>query len=439
MSVWDVFHSDRLEVERGLTTAQVRAALGNGDLRDDDLVRPAGAEIGWARLSDFPEFFEPEPPVAPTTPAATGPAQDLEPQASPSPASPRSIDDEGSFETQAGAFPPVPSDDVAETIAEPSLEAQARATPPLEMDDFSPPSFDDVESDVEALTQFNANFDETRSHPFLDSVDDEDRATYLAAPGDEDHERVANDTYLDALGEARDASSVDNEEEDEIVDLGELDLSLDHERRDISLELEPVGDEDVEPWVDDAADAEPWEEEYDPQDEDEEAAEFTLARGSAETVEELDLAAMVDVAFQLVLFFLVTATTVLYKTLEVPKPNPEAAAASATQGQGKTLDDLQQDFILVDIDPQGAFKIDREPVAAQMNVLIDRLRTARQSTGRSAMLLTADAAAMHKHAVLAYDAANEIGLRIAIARPASVGGGAAAPPAPAVSKKGNSG
>ena len=33
---------------------------------------------------------------------------------------------------------------------------------------------------------------------------------------------------------------------------------------------------------------------------------------------------MVDVAFQLVLFFLVTATTVLYKSLEVPKPNPES-------------------------------------------------------------------------------------------------------------------
>ena len=41
---------------------------------------------------------------------------------------------------------------------------------------------------------------------------------------------------------------------------------------------------------------------------------------------------MVDVAFQLVLFFLVTATTVLYKSLEVPKPNPESPAAAAAQG-----------------------------------------------------------------------------------------------------------
>jgi len=72
-------------------------------------------------------------------------------------------------------------------------------------------------------------------------------------------------------------------------------------------------------------------EEFDPQDEDEEAAEFTLSRNAADRVEELDLAAMVDVAFQLVLFFLVTAQVILFKTLEVPRPNedrpPEARRA----------------------------------------------------------------------------------------------------------------
>ena len=42
LASWDVFHADRLELERGLSTAAVRAALADGDLRDDDLVRPAG-------------------------------------------------------------------------------------------------------------------------------------------------------------------------------------------------------------------------------------------------------------------------------------------------------------------------------------------------------------------------------------------------------------
>ena len=51
--------------------------------------------------------------------------------------------------------------------------------------------------------------------------------------------------------------------------------------------------------------------------------DFSLSRSGPTTVEELDLAPMVDVAFQLVLFFMVTATTVLYKTLEIPKPSSE--------------------------------------------------------------------------------------------------------------------
>ena len=62
-------------------------------------------------------------------------------------------------------------------------------------------------------------------------------------------------------------------------------------------------------------------------------AEFSLSRTATEKIEELDLAPMVDVAFNLVLFFMVTATTVLYKTLEIPKPSGEAPAAAVAQGR----------------------------------------------------------------------------------------------------------
>ena len=140
-------------------------------------------------------------------------------------------------------------------------------------------------------------------------------------------------------------------------------------------------------------------------------------------MEELDLAAMVDVAFQLVLFFLVTATTVLYKSLEVPRPSRDAPAGAVAQGQPKrTLDDLKESYILVEIDPAGAVKVDREPAPAEMKALAERLRAARTSSGRTAMLLSADFSTPHRSAVAAFDAANEIGLRISVAKPA---GGAA--------------
>ena len=145
------------------------------------------------------------------------------------------------------------------------------------------------------------------------------------------------------------------------------------------------------------------------------------------TVEELDLAPMVNVAFQLVLFFMVTATTVLYKTLEIPKPTTDQAPNAVAQGQSRTVDDLQKDYILVEIDSSGAVKIDREPVAANVDAIAERLRTAREKTGRKIMLLSADYATAHRNAVLAYDAAIEIGMGIAIARPNAPQG-----PAPSV-------
>ena len=138
---------------------------------------------------------------------------------------------------------------------------------------------------------------------------------------------------------------------------------------------------------------------------------------ATQKIEELDLAPMVDVAFQLVLFFMVTATTVLYKTLEIPKPSGEAPAGAVAQGRSRSLDDLKKDYILVEIDDQGAMKLDQRAHRTGRETLVENLRRAREKTGRKSMLLSADAATLHRNAVLAYDAAIEIGLSIAIAKP----------------------
>lgn len=331
MASWDVFHADRLEVERSLDTAAVRQALARGDLRDDDLVRPAGTTVPWTRLADLPDLLETE--------------LEHEPAAPPS--------------------------------AEPEHEP-AR-------DDDLPPIF------AEDLDEEGEENDEERDH-----TEDDDSAIAEAPAAAEDEFPLAD------------------------LELIDDDLNLNDDDSLVALDVSPSEWERT------------IEEEYDPQDEDEAAAEFTLSRGSAEKVEELDLAAMVDVAFQLVLFFLVTATTVLYKSLEVPKPNADSPAAAAAQGHSRSLDDLQKDYVLVEIDATGVMKIDHEPVTAEMAALVERLRDTREKTGRKAMLLTADFATPHRNAVLAYDAANEIGMGIAIARPS----GTAPTPAPAAKTAG---
>jgi biopolymer transport protein ExbD len=170
-----------------------------------------------------------------------------------------------------------------------------------------------------------------------------------------------------------------------------------------------------------------WNEDRPPVEAGDEEEDFTLSRGGPMTVEELDLAPMVDVAFQLVLFFMVTATTVLYKTLEIPKPTTDQAPSAVAQGHSRSTDDLQKDYVLVEIDAEGVVKIDREPVPGSVDAMAERLRTAREKTGRKIMLLSAEYATPHRNAVLAYDAAIEIGMGIAIARPNAPQG-----PAPSV-------
>lgn len=185
-----------------------------------------------------------------------------------------------------------------------------------------------------------------------------------------------------------------------------------------SAEVAPEWNADPGPHVDDL--------EIDPLDEDEAAASFTLTRGAADKVEELDLAAMVDVAFQLVLFFLVTATSVIFKTMDVPKPNQDAPAPGASQG-ARSMDDLQREYILVEIDPAGSIQVDHEPVRGDYASLVEKLRQARESTGRKTMMLTADYQTRHKSTVMAFDAAQEIGLEISFPKPSRDG----PPPAPA--------
>ena len=346
MATWDVFHSDRLEIERGLSTEAVRGALARGSLTGEDLIRPAGGASPWVRLADAPPLGPPGPEPGPTVVLPTRPEPPSEPGPEPGPG-------------------PSPS---------PDLGGEAEF--------------------------FVIDDDGSGELAIIDGDDDDDEFDHDAGG------ETAPPTPL-RLGPLAEGKIVPGPLPPAADAAGGF--GLDPDDGDSSLE--------VAIWDDGLDD------EFDPQDEDEAAAEFTLSRGAADRVEELDLAAMVDVAFQLVLFFLVTATTVLYKSLEVPKPNPESNQAAAAQGR-KTLDDLQKDFILVEIDPAGTVKIDREPVPAERPAIVATLRRLRDESHRSSMLLQADFATPHKSAVAAYDAANEIGLAIAIARPAPPGSAA---------------
>lgn len=443
--MWDVFHADRLELERGLSGDAVRASLARGELRDDDLARPAGTAVPWARLADLPELLSPAAPPFPPSPAS-GPHQEPREMLGPE-FVPR-------FDQSLRDFEDVQAD--LEEIVPPLRQHHPTELPePASTSDVAFPVFD-LEPEPSQPAQPAENAPATPPAWVWDDNDDEDDLdddNDEIAPDQDDMEILADESELDDLqtepgartqarpavpgGAARDFAEgqprhAEHESRASDPDRWErtaedLDLDARPDSRSSHVALPVVRSRDRDQGVLPGEAGEGEEEEA-----------FSLSRSATQKIEELDLAPMVDVAFQLVLFFMVTATTVLYKTLELPKPSNDTPASTVAQGRSRSLDELKEDFILVEIDDRGAMKLDREPIEPVRETLVEQLRQAREKTGRKSMLLSAEYATAHRNAVLAYDAAYEIGLLIAIAKPQNPQGpaptlrGAAAAPAPKV-------
>jgi biopolymer transport protein ExbD len=403
---WDVFHADSLELERGLSTAAIRTALAGGALCDDDLVRPAGTTAAWARLADIPELSAPEngPVGPPLLPASSSAPPIAEPALRP---------DAGPIRTAPAEEPPQRAE-----VSDFEIEAEDRTAPykTAPAPTIPPPAWLQLGGEPDDVA-FPVMPDRPAAHRPPEPSQPEAESTAALAwnwveDGDENKEED------DEVGASYDAEF---DEQIEILDddgpAGLEILDEDHLTVPSPFSRESFAESSSSRVALPVVASRDWNEDRQPVEGGEEEGDFTFTRSGPMTVEELDLAPMVDVAFQLVLFFMVTATTVLFKTLEIPKPSADPPPGAVTQGISRSLDDFKDAYVIVEIDASGAMKVDHEPVQAELNALVERLRTAREKTNRTSMLVAADSATPHRHAVLAYDAANEIGMSIAIAKP----------------------
>ena len=139
---------------------------------------------------------------------------------------------------------------------------------------------------------------------------------------------------------------------------------------------------------------------------DDEDEGFTLRRPQTE-FEEMDLTPMVDVTFLLLIFFMITASFSLQKTLAVPPPNPEEKGAQQTE---LTLEDFEANSIIVQIDEKNVIFVDDEPVSDPYN-LPGILRDKASSDQKFELVVDAHNNAMHETVVKVIDAANEAGMQ----------------------------
>jgi biopolymer transport protein ExbD len=123
--------------------------------------------------------------------------------------------------------------------------------------------------------------------------------------------------------------------------------------------------------------------------------------------EEMDLTPMVDVTFQLLIFFMVSASFSLQKSIEVPTPDPDQKGASQ---QVQTLDDLQGTSIIVKIDASNTILIDDEPLGDILRIT-DALRDKMRREQKTELLVTADNQSLHRTIIAVIDAANEVGMQ----------------------------
>ena len=118
---------------------------------------------------------------------------------------------------------------------------------------------------------------------------------------------------------------------------------------------------------------------------------------------ESDMTPMIDVTFQLVIFFMIAATYTIQKTLDLPKqsPNPDAAGAV-------TMEQLEQENIIVRIAMDGSIVIDDQPTT--IDDLVSTLRKATRNRRSAELVLDVHDQAAHDVVVKVIDAAGAVNI-----------------------------
>lgn len=119
----------------------------------------------------------------------------------------------------------------------------------------------------------------------------------------------------------------------------------------------------------------------------------------------VDMTAMVDIVFFLLIFFLVTSMAGIASTIAMPPTNAQKSSA-----QKKAVADFGTDFVKVRIDRDNQIWLDGEEVVSEQDLRV-RLKSARDVTnGPTKMLLMSSGEAQHGTVVMVLDAGHDVGM-----------------------------
>jgi biopolymer transport protein ExbD len=121
----------------------------------------------------------------------------------------------------------------------------------------------------------------------------------------------------------------------------------------------------------------------------------------------IDMTAMVDIVFFLLIFFLVTSMQSIEAVINLPSPQAPASAADTVQAVPDLLNDT--DNIIVTIDADDATWVEDEEALSEQD-LRAKLRAASQKDGRKSMMIKCAPESTHGTFVQVLDAGADVGM-----------------------------
>ena len=124
--------------------------------------------------------------------------------------------------------------------------------------------------------------------------------------------------------------------------------------------------------------------------------------GRKTEIEPLDMTPMVDVVLLLLLFFMVTASYSMQKSIEIPTPSEK----KTTTTQSKA--DLKREYIFCEILGDNSVLVDDDPIGGLKPV--DAIRRCSDETKKNKVIVVADGDSTNEYAVRVIDAARAAGM-----------------------------
>jgi biopolymer transport protein ExbD len=123
----------------------------------------------------------------------------------------------------------------------------------------------------------------------------------------------------------------------------------------------------------------------------------------------VDMTAMVDVVFFLLVFFLVTSTQVLQSAIRLPS----AEARQSSDGKMQSIADYEsnEDYVVVRIEPDDRLLVDDVEVLSEQDLRVKLRETRTRDNPPSGILVVGHADSTHGAAVQVFDAAADLGIQ----------------------------